>query len=96
MSAIYPSAALKNQQQEIKARADTQAVHIAESGRDKYVFMSEEVFERVIDQAVEDALYERRLADAPDTRPRENRGPYTPRGRLVTVRLAAPSLPRTR
>lgn len=53
MSAIYPSAALKNRQRAIEARADAQVAHITESGRDKYVFMSEEVFERVIDQAVE-------------------------------------------
>ena len=64
MPAIYPSTALKNQQREIKARADNEVVHITENGWGKYVFMSEDVFERSIEQAVEDALYERRLAEA--------------------------------
>ena len=61
MSAIYPSTALKNQQREIKARADREVVHITENGWGKYVFMSEDVFEQSINQAVEDALYEARL-----------------------------------
>lgn len=64
MSAIYPSTALKNQQREIKAVADTQIVHITENGWGKYVFMSEDVFERTVNQAVEDALYESRLSEA--------------------------------
>ena len=64
MPAIYPSTALKNQQREIKAIADNEVVHITENGWGKYVFMSEDVFERSIEQAVEDALYERRLAEA--------------------------------
>ena len=61
MPAIYPSVALKNQQREIKAIADTEIVHITENGRGKYVFMSEAVLQRTIDQAVEEALYEARL-----------------------------------
>ena len=64
MSAIYPSTALKNQQREIKARADREVVHITENGWGKYVFMSEDVFEQSINQAVEDALYEARLKSA--------------------------------
>ena len=64
MSAIYPSTALKNQQREIKARADREVVHITENGWGKYVFMSEYVFEQSINQAVEDALYEARLKSA--------------------------------
>lgn len=64
MSAIYPSTALKNQQREIKAIADNEIVHITENGWGKYVFMSEEVLERTINQAIDDALYEKRLSDA--------------------------------
>lgn len=64
MSAIYPSTALKNQQKEIKARADKEIVHITENGWGKYVFMSEEVFQQAIDQAVGDALYEHRVLAA--------------------------------
>lgn len=66
MSAIYPSTALKNQQREIKAKADTEIVHITENGWGKYVFMSEDVLERTIHEAVEEALYEKRLMDALD------------------------------
>lgn len=64
MSAIYPSTALKNQQREIKAKADKEIVHITENGWGKYVFMSEDILQQTIEQAVEDALYEKRLADA--------------------------------
>ena len=64
MPAIFPSTALKNQQREIKAIAENEIVHITENGWGKYVFMSEEVLKQTVDQAVEDALYEKRLADA--------------------------------
>ena len=64
MPPIYPSTALKNQQREIKQLADTQIVYITENGRGKYVFMSENVFQKQIDSAVENALYEARMAEA--------------------------------
>ena len=64
MPAIFPSTALKTQQREVKSIADNEIVHITENGWGKYVFMSEEVFKRTVDQAVEDALYESRLANA--------------------------------
>ena len=64
MPAIYPSTALKNQQREIKHIADTEIVHITENGRGKYVFTSEKVMQQCIDDAVEQALYEQRLAQA--------------------------------
>lgn len=64
MPAIYPSTALKNQQREIKAIADNEVVYITENGRGKYAFMSEEVFRREIEDAVESALYEERLIQA--------------------------------
>lgn len=64
MPPIYPSTALKNQQREIKALADTQMVYITENGRGKYIFASVKVVEDAIAQAVEDALYEQRLAAA--------------------------------
>ena len=56
MPAIYPSTALKNQQREIKEIADTEVVYITENGRGKYAFMSENVFQKKIDDAVEQAL----------------------------------------
>ena len=61
MPAIYPSTALKNQQREIKSIADAEIVYITENGRGKYVFMSEDVLQKQIDEAVEEALYEQRL-----------------------------------
>ena len=64
MPPIYPSVALKNQQREIKALADSQIVYITENGRGKYVFMSEEVLRRQIDDAVNEALYASRMAEA--------------------------------
>ena len=64
MPAIYPSTALNNQQREIKEIADTEVVYITENGRGKYAFMSENVFQKKIDDAVEQALYEQRMAQA--------------------------------
>ncbi len=64
MPAIFPSVALKNRQREIKAIADREPVYITENGSGKYVFLSEEVLERVISDAVEQALYENRVMQA--------------------------------
>ena len=64
MPAIFPSTALKNEQRAIKAIADKEPVFITENGRGKYLFMSQEVHDREIARAVEEALYEARMADA--------------------------------
>ena len=64
MPPIYPSTAFKNKQREIKKLADTELVYITENGRGKYVFTSEEVFDRIVADAVEEALYEQRLSNA--------------------------------
>jgi len=64
MPAIYPSTALKNEQRAIKAIADEEIVYITENGRGKYLFMSQEVYDREIAKAVEKALYEARMAEA--------------------------------
>jgi len=56
MPAIYPSTALKNEQRAIKAIADNEVVYITENGRGKYLFMSQEVHDREIEEAVEEAL----------------------------------------
>ena len=81
MPAIYPSVALKNRQREIKAIADTEIVYITENGRGKYAFMSEDVLRHTADQAVEEALYERRLHQAL----RESRSDFEV-GRLYSTR----------
>jgi len=64
MTPIFPSTALKNRQLEIKALADTQIVHITENGHGKYVFTSQEVLDRIVSEAVEEALYEARMMQA--------------------------------
>ena len=64
MTTIYSSSALKTKQREVKDAALKDVVHITENGWRKYVFMSEDVLRRTVEQAVEDALYEKRLADA--------------------------------
>ena len=64
MPAIYPSTALKNQQREIKSLADNEVVYITENGRGKYLFMSQDVHDKEIQDAVEAALYEQRMAMA--------------------------------
>ena len=56
MPAIYPSTALKNEQRAIKAIADREVVYITENGRGKYLFMSQEVHDREVAEAVEEAL----------------------------------------
>lgn len=64
MPAIYPSTALKNQQREIKSKADAEIVYITENGWGKYVFMSEAVLDATVERAVQDALYKERMAAA--------------------------------
>ena len=64
MPAIYPSTALKSKQREIKALADREPVYITENGSGKYVFVSQEVHDRIVEEAVEEALYEQRAAMA--------------------------------
>ena len=64
MPAIYPSTALKNEQRAIKAIADKEIVYITENGRGKYLFMSQEVHDREVEDAVEGALYEFHMAEA--------------------------------
>ena len=61
---IYPCTALKNKQREIKALADETIVYITENGYGNYIFVSKEVYERELQNAVEEALYEQRFAKA--------------------------------
>lgn len=64
MEAIFSSAALRNNQREVKDAALKDVVHITENGNGAFVFCSEEVFERRLRQAAEDALYASRMASA--------------------------------
>lgn len=63
MTAIYSSAALKTRQREIKDIAMKEVVHITENGNGAFIFCSEEVFEKELRNAAEQAAYEARLID---------------------------------
>lgn len=64
MDRVYSSTALKQRQGEVKAAAREGLVRITENGSGAFVFASEEVFQRAIDDAVERALYAARVEDA--------------------------------
>lgn len=53
---VYPASALVKKQPEVKAVAREKMVRITEHGRAAYVFASEEVFRREVDEAVAEAL----------------------------------------
>lgn len=55
---IYSSTALATKQREVKNVADKQVVYITENGNGAYVFCSEEVFDRELKRAREEARYE--------------------------------------
>lgn len=61
MEAIYPVTALQKQQGEVKKAAREGLVRITENGKGAYVFCSEDVFGRILDQAAEDAAAEARM-----------------------------------
>lgn len=54
--AIYPASALVKIQPEVKAAARERMVRITEHGRGAFVFASEEVFQREVEEAVAEAL----------------------------------------
>lgn len=64
MDAIYPVTALTDRQHEVKEAARERLVRITENGRSAFVFCSEEVFQREIDDAVERAVYASRAEGA--------------------------------
>lgn len=58
---IYSSTALATKQREVKEAARKNVVRITENGNGAFVFCSEEVFERELARAAEDARYEAEL-----------------------------------
>ncbi|OUN46097.1 hypothetical protein B5G20_09505 [Collinsella sp. An7] len=70
---VYPISALQNNQREVREAARKKLLRITENGTSAYVFCSEEVLKRTIDEAVADALYERDCLEAFDTGEREIR-----------------------
>ena len=62
MEAIYSSVALRDRQREVKDAARKDVVHITENGNGAFIFCSEEVFERRLQRAVDEALYAEHMA----------------------------------
>lgn len=62
MEPIYSSSALRDRQREVKDAARKGVVRITENGNGAFVFCSEEVYEKQLRQAVEEALYAERMA----------------------------------
>lgn len=64
MDAIYSMTTLQRNPTKVKAAARDELVRITEQGRGAFVFCSDEVFERRIEQEREDAAYEARVMDS--------------------------------
>lgn len=64
MDKIVSSTALRDRLSEVKEAARERLVRVTENGAGAFVFCSEEVFEREIENAVESALYVARCEDA--------------------------------
>lgn len=64
MDAIFSATALRDHPREVKAAARESLVRITENGNGAYVFCSEDVFRREVDEAVERALYAERAERA--------------------------------
>ncbi len=58
---IFSSAALKTRQREVKDAARKDVVHITENGNAAFVLMSEELYEKNLRDAAEQAAYEERM-----------------------------------
>lgn len=63
-NAVYPVSALQRNSREVRDAAKEKLLRITENGASAYIFCSEEVLERTINQAVEEALYERECLGA--------------------------------
>ena len=64
METVFPIVALSDQLQEVKEAAKNNLVRITEDGSPAWVFASEEAFEKHVNNAVADALYEARVGSA--------------------------------
>lgn len=63
-NAVYPVSALQRNSREVRDAAKEKLLRITENGASAHIFCSEEVLERTINQAVEEALYERECLEA--------------------------------
>lgn len=64
MEAVYPITALTKQQAKIKDAAREDIVRITENGSAAWIFASEEAYERRVEEAVAEALYEASISTA--------------------------------
>lgn len=64
MNPIFPVTALQKRQSEVKKAAQDNIVRITENGVGAYVFCSEDVFEKALKEAAEEAAYEERVCAA--------------------------------
>ena len=62
MEPIFPITALQKKPNEVKQAAQKDIVRITENGCAAYIFVSEEVYELKMQEAVEQAIYEAQLA----------------------------------
>ena len=62
MEPIFPITALQKKPAEVKAAAHKDVVRITENGSAAYIFATEEVYEKRIQEAVEDAVATARMA----------------------------------
>lgn len=61
MAPIFPVSALQKRQREVKEAAADNIVRITENGLGAYVFCTEKMFARALEEAREEAAYEARL-----------------------------------
>lgn len=66
MEPIFPISALQKDTASVRYEAERDLVRLTVDGRGKYVFTTEDVLERYVQERIEDAIFERRLIDALD------------------------------
>ena len=64
MEPIFPITALQKKTAAVKEAAQQELVRITENGSGAFVFMSEDVYEQKLQELIEEAVYNARLADA--------------------------------
>ncbi|MGN0286677.1 MAG: hypothetical protein ACI4B6_03330 [Atopobiaceae bacterium] len=64
MEAIFPISALQKDSASVRREAETNLVRLTVDGHGKYVFATEDVLEEYVQNKVDEALYQQRIADA--------------------------------
>lgn len=64
MEAIYPITALQKDPKRVREEAKKGVVRISENGNAAYIFCSEEIFEKRLEQEREKAAYEARVVES--------------------------------